>query len=142
MGQHIDECGNLDITRGHKGRSELTIVPVPRLLDPNVCTIFSFFLGLPLNPVFRFLPADALWNLAMAINVYLTLFRKYNASQLKSLEWIYMLVCYGGTFVPAFVYCFVETAGRGKIYGSATLWCWVSIKWDFLRVALCYGPAW
>ena len=90
----------------------------------------------------RFLPADALWNLALATNVYLTLFRKYNAAQLKSMEWIYMLVCYGGTFVPAFVYCFIETADRGKIYGPATLWCWISIKWDFLRVALCYGPAW
>ena len=33
----------------------------------------------------RFLPADALWNLAMAINVYMTLFRKYNARQLKAL---------------------------------------------------------
>ena len=35
------------------------------------------------------LPADALWNLAMAINVYLTLFRRYNADQLKALEWRY-----------------------------------------------------
>lgn len=37
----------------------------------------------------RFLPADALWNLALAINVYMTLFRKYNAQQLKALEWKY-----------------------------------------------------
>lgn len=36
-----------------------------------------------------FLPADALWNLAMAINVYMTLFRRYNADQLKALEWKY-----------------------------------------------------
>ena len=35
---------------------------------------------------------DALWNLAMAINVYMTLFRKYNATQLKALEWRYHLM--------------------------------------------------
>ena len=37
----------------------------------------------------RFVPADALWNLAMAINVYLTLFKKYNAQQLKALEYVF-----------------------------------------------------
>ena len=90
----------------------------------------------------RFLPADALWNLAVAINVYLTVFRKYNATQLRSLEWRYMLICYGGPFITAFVFCFITTAGRGKIYGPAELWCWISLEWDFLRIALCYAPAW
>ena len=69
----------------------------------------------------RFVPADALWNLAMAINVYLTLFKKYNAEQLKALELRYWLMAYGGPFVVAFIYIFVETNGRGKIYGSAVV---------------------
>ncbi|MCJ1391201.1 hypothetical protein MMC18_004063 [Xylographa bjoerkii] len=77
----------------------------------------------------------------MAINVYLTVFKKYNAERLKSMEWIYLLVCYGVPLVPAFAYCFIST-GNGKIYGNATLWCWVSGPWDWLRVALCYAPAW
>ncbi|MCJ1254764.1 hypothetical protein MMC24_002580 [Lignoscripta atroalba] len=88
------------------------------------------------------LPADALWNLAMAINVYLTVFRKYNAAQLRSLEWRYHLMCYGTSFIPALVYCFIETQSKGKVYGPATLWCWVTSDWDYLRFALLYGPAW
>ena len=69
----------------------------------------------------RFVPADALWNLAMAINVYLTLFKKYNATQLKALEWRYLSLCYGVPFVIAFVYIFIDTESRGKIYGSASV---------------------
>ncbi|MCJ1402711.1 hypothetical protein MMC11_005932 [Xylographa trunciseda] len=82
-----------------------------------------------------------MWNLAMAINVYLTVFKKYNAERLRSMEWIYLLVCYGGPLVPAFTYCFISTS-NGKIYGNAILWCWVSGPWDWLRLALCYAPAW
>jgi len=68
-----------------------------------------------------FLPADALWNLAMAINVYMTLFRKYNAKQLKALEWRYHAMCYGLPFIVALVYLFIETPARGKMYGPATV---------------------
>jgi hypothetical protein len=57
----------------------------------------------------------------MAINVYLTLFKKYNASQLKSLEWKYHLMCYGCPFLVALVYVFIDTASRGRIYGSAVV---------------------
>ncbi|KAK0509878.1 hypothetical protein JMJ35_007272 [Cladonia borealis] len=89
-----------------------------------------------------FVPADALWNLAMAINVYLTLFKKYNAHALKAQEWKYFLLCYGCTFLIAFALIFVDNPSRGKAYGSAVLWCWISDDWDFLRLALCYGPAW
>ncbi|MCJ1292385.1 hypothetical protein MMC34_003935 [Xylographa carneopallida] len=78
----------------------------------------------------------------MAVNVYLTVFKKYNAEQLRSMEWIYLLVCYGGPLIPAFAYCFISTASNGRIYGDATLWCWVAGPWDWLRVALCYAPAW
>ena len=91
---------------------------------------------------YSFLPADAMWNLAMAINVYLTVFQKYDAERLKSMERLYLLVCYGGPFIPAFACCFISTNENGKIYGNAILWCWVSDPWDWLRVALCSAPAW
>ncbi|KAL8749019.1 MAG: hypothetical protein Q9184_006970, partial [Pyrenodesmia sp. 2 TL-2023] len=81
-------------------------------------------------------------NLAMAINVYMTLFRKYNAQQLKTLEWTYQIMCYGLPFVVALVYLFIDTPARGKVYGDASLWCWISIKWVVLRIALVYAPAW
>lgn len=83
----------------------------------------------PLGPVslfsrlisHRFLPADALWTLCMAFNVYLTFFHKYDARQLRTLEWKYIVFCYGTPFIPAFVYFFISTEGKGKIYGSATV---------------------
>ena len=90
----------------------------------------------------RCLPADALWNLAMAVNVYLTIFHKYSASRLKRLEWIYLLMCYGVTFIVALVCLFISTPSRGKIYGPNVLWCSIDIKWVYLRIALVYGPAW
>lgn len=90
----------------------------------------------------RFLPADALWNLCMAINVYMTLFKKYNARQLKALEWRYHILCYALPFIVAIVCLFIDISPRGKIYGPASLWCWISIEWVALRIALVYGPAW
>ncbi|CRG86650.1 Cyclic AMP receptor 2 [Talaromyces islandicus] len=89
-----------------------------------------------------FMPADALWTFAMACNVYLTFFRKYDASRLRSLEWKYAIMCYGVPFIPSFVYFFIKTDSKGPIYGSAVLWCWVSAPWDVLRIAVFYGPTW
>ena len=83
------------------------------MLQPNFKTSLLTF--------YRFVPADAFWNLAMAINVYLTLFKKYNAQQLKAQEWKYFIMCYGATFVIAFALIFVDTPARGKVYGSAVV---------------------
>ncbi|KAJ5381077.1 uncharacterized protein N7496_003505 [Penicillium cataractarum] len=89
-----------------------------------------------------FMPADALWTFAMACNVYLTFFHKYNSDQLRQLEWKYIIGCYGLPFIPAFIYFFIHTPARGRVYGSAILWCWVARPWDFLRLATFYGPVW
>jgi len=78
----------------------------------------------------------------MAINVYLTVFKNYHASDLKKLEWRYILVCYGVPFIVGFTLCFCSSDSRGKIYGPADLWCWISPNWDFLRIVVCYGPIW
>lgn len=106
------------------------------------------------------MPADALWTFAMACNVYLTFFHKYNSEQLRHLEWKYVLCCYGLPFIPAFAYFFIRTQARDRVYGSAIvcslnllylspdllilfkLWCWVALPWDFLRIAVFYGPVW
>ncbi|KAJ5183182.1 hypothetical protein N7492_000798 [Penicillium capsulatum] len=89
-----------------------------------------------------FMPADALWTFAMACNVYLTFFHKYDSEQLRQLEWKYVLGCYGLPFIPSFAYFFIQSPARGRVYGSAILWCWVSLPWDFLRIAVFYGPVW
>ncbi len=69
----------------------------------------------------RFLPADSLFTLAMACNVYLTFFHKYTANQLRALEWKYIAFCYGVPLIPAVVYEGIQTKARGKVYGSATV---------------------
>ena len=54
----------------------------------------------------------------------------------------YLLFCYGLSFIPAFIFIFVSTHQRGRIYGPAIIWCWIDIKWDFLRILFLYGWIW
>ncbi|KAI1176147.1 G-protein coupled receptor [Nemania sp. FL0916] len=90
----------------------------------------------------QFLPSDALWALAMAFNVYLTFYHKFDAHKLRKMEKWYLLICYGIPFPPALGYIFISTKEKGRIYGNATLWCWVGNSWDILRIATFYGPVW
>ncbi|KAI1613330.1 hypothetical protein EDD36DRAFT_465460 [Exophiala viscosa] len=111
-------------------------------LFANVATLISRSgINLGVNSPL-FLPADALWTFAMACNVYLSFFRRYDAPRLRTLEWRYLACCYGIPFVPALVFLFIRTPVRGKIYGNAVLWCWVSEEWNALRIATFYGPVW
>ncbi|KAK8136941.1 hypothetical protein PG984_004881 [Apiospora sp. TS-2023a] len=89
-----------------------------------------------------FLPADALWTLAMAINVYLTFYFKFDAMRLRRMEIWYFLFCYGIPFAPALTYIFIASKDGVRMYGNATLWCWVSTEWDVFRIATFYGPVW
>ena len=89
-----------------------------------------------------FLGVDVFWALCMAFNVYLALFRGWTAKRMRALEWKYFICCYGAAFIPAFIYLFINTSSRGRVYAPALLWCWVSPTWDFLRVATLYGIVW
>jgi hypothetical protein len=93
-------------------------------------------------PCLRFMPADAFWTLAMAINVYLTFYFKFDAQRLRRMEAPYLICCYGIPFVVALTFIFVSTPAKGRMYGNATLWCWVSSSWDVFRIATFYGPVW
>lgn len=101
----------------------------------GLCTFQAFLIQM-------FLGVDAFWACCMAWNVYLAFFHKYTARQLRELDKWYLLGCYGASFVPALTLVFVNTARRGRVYGNAILWCWITIKWDFLRIALLYGIVW
>ena len=57
----------------------------------------------------------------MACNVYLSFFRQYDAAQLRGLEWRYLGACYGIPFIPAFVFLFIDTGRKGKVYGDAVV---------------------
>ncbi|KAK3997647.1 putative G-protein coupled receptor 157 [Cladorrhinum sp. PSN332] len=89
-----------------------------------------------------FMPADTFWTLAMAVNVYLTFYFKFDAQRLRRMEIPYLLACYGIPFVIALTYIFISTDERGRMYGNATLWCWISPSWDIFRIATFYGPVW
>ncbi|KAI9747759.1 MAG: hypothetical protein M1815_003925 [Lichina confinis] len=103
--------------------------------DSALCQTQAFF-------VQSFCPADVYWTFAMALNVYLVMFRKYSAEQLKRLEWRYFVLCYGVPVALGLSYCFVRTDSRGRIYGNAVVWCWVTAKWPDLRFGTCYGLIW
>ena len=57
----------------------------------------------------------------MAVNVYLVIFRQFNATDLQRLEKRYLLACYGLPFIPAFAFLFVNDASKGRMYGNATV---------------------
>ena len=123
VGKYALQCRNINVSIGNQGGRGFAPVPVSGFPD-SIARLHVFCLNEQsclLTMFASFLPADALWNLAMAINVYLTLFKKYNAQQLKALEWRYHLMCYGAPLLVAVVYLFVDTPDRGRIYGPATV---------------------
>ena len=79
----------------------------------------------------------------MALNVYLTVFKKYSSHRLQKLEIRYILACYGIPFIPSLVFLFISK-NRGGVempfFGPATLWCWIADDWKVFRLALFYGP--
>lgn len=77
----------------------------------------------------RFMQSDPMWSLAMAVNVYLVFFRRYDASRLKKLYWIYGLICYGLPFIPAMVCLLLRQKQKGRIYGNATVPLPVHLKY-------------
>ena len=78
----------------------------------------------------RFLGVDALWALAMALNVYLALFRGWTAQRMQAQEWKYFIGAYGLSFIPALTYLFLKNESRGRVYGPALVSkpCSISIK--------------
>ncbi|KAK1594009.1 G-protein coupled receptor [Colletotrichum navitas] len=117
----------------------------------NVGTLMArSYIGSPDSPgcqlqaflIQMFMPADAFWTLTMAINVYLTFYYKFDAERLRSMEITYLVCCYGIPFVPALVYIFIKNDNGQRVYGNATLWCWITPQWDIWRIITFYGPVW
>ena len=88
------------------------------------------------------MPADAFWTLAMAINVYLTFYHKFDAVSLRRMEVPYFILCYVIPLVPAITFLFVKNSSGQRVYGDASLWCWVSSDWEVVRIAGFYAPVW
>jgi hypothetical protein len=71
--------------------------------------------------IYRFPLADVLWTLAMAINVFLIVFYKYEAADLRKLEIKYVGVITAVTFIPAVTFLFIRSPERGPMYASVTV---------------------
>jgi hypothetical protein len=65
--------------------------------------------------------ADVLWTMAMAVNVYLIVYRSYDVQSLRRLEWKYMAGITTVTFIPALVLLFIRNDENGPMYGSVTV---------------------
>ncbi|KAJ5681966.1 uncharacterized protein N7477_001906 [Penicillium maclennaniae] len=94
-----------------------------------------------------FPPADAFWSLCMALDIFLTCFRRYDMTMLRRLEWKYFLFSYGTPFIPAVVFLFIETSTKGKVYGSAFVresnaLNMSTIDWRILYLVVYYVPIW
>jgi hypothetical protein len=95
---------------------------ISRVLFANVCSELT-------NPNFpntdndlhRFPLADVLWTLAMAVNVFLIVFYKYEAEDLRKLEKWYISIITTLVFLPALTFLFIHTTTKGPMYGSVTV---------------------
>ncbi|KAF2083894.1 hypothetical protein K490DRAFT_50481 [Saccharata proteae CBS 121410] len=99
----------------------------------GLCRLQGFFIQM-------FMTADVVWAMFMALNVFLA-FRGYTSQELLNLEVCYNVVAYGVPSIPAIIYLILDLTMDTGIYGPATLWCWVSDDYEWLRVGFFYGPA-
>ena len=86
--------------------------------------------------------ADVLWTFVMAVDVYLIVFRRYDAKSLRKLETRYTTVITAVSFLPAFVFLFIRSPEKGPMYGSVSLWCAIAPNWVAVRVYAYYIPIW
>ncbi|QGI69619.1 hypothetical protein CEK27_001948 [Fusarium fujikuroi] len=95
----------------------------------NVATLMSkSFLDQPDSVGFMF--ADVFWALAMATNVYLTFYHRFDGVRLRKLEPLHIGLCYG-----------IPNKDGHRAYGNANLWCWLTVEWDAWQLAT-YGLIW
>ncbi|KAL6860804.1 G-protein coupled receptor protein [Trichoderma novae-zelandiae] len=118
--------------------SDIAIIMSRDFIDnPNSagCQIQAFMIQV-------FLSSDVLWTLAMAINVYLTFYHKYEARDVRKLEPVYLICCYGIPLIPGFALLFAKDHNGVRIYGPAIAYCWISSDWALLRILVFYAPIW
>ncbi|KAH6895752.1 hypothetical protein B0T10DRAFT_557933 [Thelonectria olida] len=89
-----------------------------------------------------FMQSDPWWSLAMAFNVFLVFFFRTSPDAFRKWWWLYCLICYGGPFVIALTLLLVRNPRKGKMYGSATIWCWVDTEWENVRIYSYYMLIW
>ncbi|KAF2815879.1 family A G protein-coupled receptor-like protein [Mytilinidion resinicola] len=87
-----------------------------------------------------FIPSDALWAACMAWNVYITFFGHHTPQSLQKFEMRYIAICYGLPLTVSLSFLVADSRTQEPIYGPATIWCWVTRDYDWMRLAFFYGP--
>ncbi|EED13098.1 cAMP receptor (Car4), putative [Talaromyces stipitatus ATCC 10500] len=65
--------------------------------------------------------ADVLWTVAMAVDVYLVVYHRFEAEALRKLEIYYITIITGVVAIPALVFLFIHTLDKGPISGAQFL---------------------
>ncbi|KAI1400465.1 hypothetical protein F4819DRAFT_366301 [Hypoxylon fuscum] len=89
-----------------------------------------------------FMQSDPWWSFAMAVNVYMVFFFSANPKSFLRYWWAYFIVCYGIPFIPSLWLLIVRGGDGQKVYGNATIWCWIDKDWSNLRIYTYYLPIW
>lgn len=76
--------------------------------------------------------ADVLWTVAMAVDVYLVVYRRFEAEALRKLEIYYITIITCIVAIPAIVFLFIHTPEKGPMYGSVT----VSLNTSLLSLSI------
>ena len=70
---------------------------------------------------YRFPLSDVMWKLAMAIDVFLIVFYKYEGEDLRKLEIWYIGIITALVMIPATTFLFIHTKEKGPMYASVTV---------------------
>lgn len=65
--------------------------------------------------------ADVLWTVAMAIDVYLVVYHRFETEALRKLEIYYITIITCIVAIPAIAFLFIHTPDKGPMYGSVTV---------------------
>ena len=77
----------------------------------------------------------------MAFNVFLTVSKKRNATELKKVDFVAVLPAYALPLTQALVHPFSRHNGE-TVYGPATLYCWIAKKLTTIRLVALFVPVW
>ncbi|RYP76951.1 hypothetical protein DL771_001504 [Monosporascus sp. 5C6A] len=103
--------------------------------DSHLCQAQAFMFEL-------FMQSDPWWSFAMAVNVYMVFFFSANPKRFLDYWWAYWIVCYGVPLIPAIWLLLLRDGDNRRVYGNATIWCWIDGDWRSLRIFTYYLPIW
>ncbi|KAJ3048555.1 hypothetical protein HK097_010439 [Rhizophlyctis rosea] len=87
--------------------------------------------------------AGVCWSGAVAISLILVVRFRVDPSDLGRYERWYHLACWGIPGTISIVYLTAwKMFGRGRVFGDATFWCWITDAYPELRVYVFFIPMW